>query len=934
MTDHAAAATFVARWSVATLNERATAQPHFVDLCHLLGVPTPEVGGPNSEFYRFEKPLTKSGGGAGFADVWHRGRFAWEYKSVGKYPTLDAAYQQLLLYKGDLENPPVLVACDIATYRVSVEFTGYPTRSYSFTNADLANADTRRVLRLVLTNPEELRPVERAETVTTVAASRLGQVAQLVERRGFTPAQHAPFFMRVLFALFAEDIQLLPAELMSQSVRQAIMQPAEFVPRVQALFTAMRDGGYFGIDRVPRFNGGLFDDTSALALNADELQLLAEACKLDWSQVEPAIFGTLFERSLDPAKRAQLGAHYTSRADILLIVEPVIMTPLRRTWASVRAAVDATMTQAAQSTSNAARSLRSVAQQAIFDFMDELARVQILDPACGSGNFLYVALGALKDLEKEVWTFAGGYGLEQPDLAVSPLQLHGIEKNAFAAELAQVVIWIGVLQWQRANGFWNVQEPILQYVQSIECRDAILASDKNGQPIEPAWPTVDYIVGNPPFIGSKKQRSELGDQYIESLFRLYNGRMPREADLVAYWFEKARAHIGEDKVKRAGLIATNSIRGGANRKVLERIKASGNIFLAWSDREWVLDGAAVRVSMVGFDANAEQLRMLNGVVVADINPDLTAESNLTSARRLPENRALAFMGTIKNGAFDISATVAQQMRDAPNTAGVANNDVIFPWRNGLDITRTPRNMWVIDFGAERSRQDAMQYELPFKHVETYVQPERAGNRNPRVRDNWWLHEATRPEMRKALVGKARYISTPRVAKYRLFVFLDASVNPDCQIIVVARDDDYFFGMLHSRFHEMWSLRMGTFLGVGNDPRYTPTTTFETYPFPWPPGREDQSNPQVATVADAARALVAARDAWLATGQGPAGVLGTAPEKERTLTGLYNRRPDWLAALHQTLDAAVAACYSWPADLSDDEILARLLALNGERAAQK
>ena len=423
--------------------------------------------------------------------MWYRDRFAWEYKTKGKYPDLRAAYQQLLLYKEDLDNPPILVACDIASYEVHVAFTGYRTVVERFKNADIQNASVRTLLRQVFTDPEQLRPRERAETITERAAGRFAEVAQFLERRGFTPAQIAPFFMRVLFALFAEDIKILPADLMSQSLRQSIRNPVEFPDRARALFRAMREGGYFGLDRVPRFNGWLFDDDSALPLNADELQFLDDAARLDWSSVEPAIFGTLFERSLDPNKRAQLGAHYTSRDDILLIVEPVLMQPLRRAWAAAREGIEALRTQWEPLTGNARRKLQSVAEGMLLDAMEQLASTRVLDPSCGSGNFLYVALNQLKDLEKEIWQYAGGLGLAQPELSVSPAQLYGIEKNPFAAELAQVVVWIGHLQWLRTNGFLEgpPAEPILQALHTIECRDAILAFDDAGKPTEPPWPT-------------------------------------------------------------------------------------------------------------------------------------------------------------------------------------------------------------------------------------------------------------------------------------------------------------------------------------------------------------------------------------------------------------------------------------------------------------
>src|SRR5215212_2739809 len=356
------------------------------------------------------------------------------------------------------------------------------------------------------------------------------------------------------------------------------------------------------------------------------------------------------------------------------------MAPLRREWAEVQTGVEALRGQweAEGISANRQRQLKGVAEGMLLEFMQRLSKVQVLDPACGSGNFLYVALNQLKNLEKEVWTYAGGVGLTQPELGVSPAQLHGIEKNQFAAELAQVVVWIGYLQWQRANGFFDIHEPILQTLHNIECRDAILTVDLHGQPAEPEWPEADVIVGNPPFLGGSKLRRELGDTYLEGLWKLYDSRVPGSADLVCYWFERARAHIVNGKTKRAGLLATQGIRGGANRKVLERIKQNGDIFFAWSDRNWVLDGATVHVSMIGFDGGNEKDRLLDGKYVDNINPDLTETANLTEALVLRENAGIAFKGPSPGGSFDIPSSQAQSLLSSINPGGKRNSDVVRP----------------------------------------------------------------------------------------------------------------------------------------------------------------------------------------------------------------------------------------------------------------
>jgi len=507
---------------------------------------------------------------------------------------------------------------------------------------------------------------------------------------------------------------------------------------------------------------------------------------------------------------------------------------------------------------------------------------------------------------------------------VGPQQLYGIELNVYAHELTSVVVWIGYIQWLHDNGFGVPDSPILKPLHNIRHMDALLARD-DGQIIEPPWPEADVIIGNPPFLGGKRLRSELGDSNVDALFALYDGRVPHEADLVCYFFERTRAQIAAGRVRRAGLLATNSIRGGANRRVLDRIKQSGDVFMAWSDRPWVLDGAAVRVSMVGFDSGAETAHVLNGVPVPTINPDLTGALDLTTAVPLVENRNVVFMGDTKGGDFDISADVAVAMRAAPiNPNGRPNSDVVRPWVNSLDVTRRPRGMSIIDFGVMMPEAHAALYERPYEHVRRLVLPMRTENKRTSYRTFWWIHAEPRPAMRAALAPLQRYVVTPSVSKHRVFVWMDHATLADHQLLVFARDDDYFLGVLHSRLHEMWALRKGT--SLEDRPRYTPTTTFETFPFPWPIGQEPAGDPRVDAIVTATRDLVEQRDRWL----NPPGAM-ESDVKARTLTALYNSRPTWLDLAHRRLDLAVLDAYGWPHDLGDEEILGRLLALNLERA---
>lgn len=419
----------------------------------------------------------------------------------------------------------------------------------------------------------------------------------------------------------------------------------------------------------------------------------------------------------------------------------------------------------------------------------------------------------------------------------------------------------------------------------------------------------------------------MGDQYVEDLRRLYQGRIPGGADLVTYWFERAREPLASGKASRVGLLATNGIRYGANRRVLDRIKGEGDIFFAESDRAWVLNGAAVRVSMIGFDNGAEIERKLNGEAVARINSDLTAQVDVTKATSLAENKNLCFLGMMKSGPFELDDETAKVMLGAPvNPNGRPNSDVVRPRLGGRDVTRRPRNTWIIDFGVDTTLEEASYYELPFEHVRTHVKPLRDTNRRASTRERWWIFGEPRRNLREAIAQRqlTRCIVTPEVSKHRVFIWMDTRIVPDHKLHVFVRQDDYFFGILHSRVHEVWSLAQGNWLGKGNDPSYSSSRTFETFPFPWPPG-EEPGDPLVKRIAEAAHSLDELRRNWL----NPEGA-SDAALKKRTLTNLYNERPTWLENAHRKLDQAVFSAYGWPAEITDEEILQRLLELNLKR----
>lgn len=991
---------FVTRWKNRELTERASAQAHFIDLCDLLGVPRPTDNREVDSTYGFEVRTELPGAAAfaqarrtggddprqshlfsivtgrttgptgGFCDVWKQGHFCWEYKRSGKYASLEAVFAQLNQYRDHLGNPPLLVACDLDTIEIRTNFTGFVPAQYLIRIDDLVSPSHEwrdkypgrspiDVLRAVFDNPESLRPRTKVNEVTEKLAAKIGDLAVALRNQGRDPEVVAHFLMQMVFCFFAEDAGFLPKDLMTGLIESSIERPASFTPRVRELYKTMATGGYFGEHPIKHFNGGLFvdgDTVPDLEINSGWLGHLLMVARSDWSNVEPSIFGTLFERSLDPDKRSQIGAHYTSREDIMLVIEPVILRPLRVEWRGVQEQVIKELDRRANAKTTAAKRAANKRIGDLIDgFHERLWGCRVLDPACGSGNFLYVALQCLLDLEIEVRTFAARREIEESIVPrVHPGQLLGIEINTYACELARVSIWIGYLQWHRSHGDTMGRTPILEPLDTIENRDAILAwADERGRPIpvwrdgaaclgQAEWPEADYIIGNPPFLGSKLFRKwGLAEAYIQAMYASFE--LSRTSDLCCYWFEIARQVAADRRAVRFGLLATQAIRGQFNRGVLERLCETASIFEAWSDREWILDGAAVQVSMVMFSGAADSIAVLDGAQVDAINPDLTAGLFFASAETLKEMNDQSFMGDTKGGSFDIEHESARRILAAPNSNGFSSIEVVKPWMNGDAVTGRPAGNWIIDFGTERTLDSAAGFDAAFRHVESHVKAERQKNRRASYREMWWIHAEPRPNFRQA-IGQGGYVATPNLTKYRFFVRLASVILPDHQIIAFARSDDYFFGVLHSSIHELWARRQGTQLREYESGfRYTPTTCFETFPMPWPPGKEPGKKHAIhAEISAAAHDLNAQRERWLnppewikpiaekidrfdkfddvaqVSGEEARRLIrqsaidAAAAEhpklKKRTLTNLYNERPAWLAIAHERLDRAVVAAY--------------------------
>lgn len=962
------------KWRHVELKERSASQSHFNDLCALIGVLDPIAADPKGEWFAFEKGATKTTGGEGWADVWRKGCFAWEYKGPRK--DLDKAFAQLLQYSVALENPPLLIVSDMDRIRIHTNWTNTVQEVHEFTLEDLVDGQVREKLKRAFTDPDDFKPSKTRQALTEETAREFAGIAQRLRDRGHEPHKVAHFVNQLVFCMFAEDVSLLPDNLFTKMLKASRTRPERFEVNARKLFGAMATGGDLDFTPIDWFNGGLFADDFALPVEAKDIDELLSAAERDWSQIDPSILGTLFERGLDPAKRSQLGAHYTDREKIMMIVKPVIIDPLEGEWTEALAKMTALIESAPRRTAERlltpaekrkAEKLKDEAAALHSAFIERLVNFRVLDPACGSGNFLYVALRALKDIEHRANLDAEALGLPRGFPRVGPECVLGIELNPYAAELARVSVWIGEIQWMRRNGFDAAKNPILRNLDTIECRDAVL--DVGGN--ETTWPAADAIVGNPPFLGAKVMKRLLGVNETEALRHAFAGRLPGFTDLVCYLFEKARAQLQNGLSTRAGFVATNSIAKNTNLPVLYRISEDGVIFNAWADEAWVVDGAAVRVSLICFESKSAnpQPRVLNGGPVDVINPDLTTGLNVSALPALAENRGIGFVGVQKSGPFDVPGELARVWLKMPlNPNGRANSEILKPTWNGRDITTARRDSWFLDFPRGLAEQDAALWEAPFTYLQhapydpddpasPVLSEVRKAARDVHPRTEWWTTYWPRPEVRKSLSEISRYIVTPMTAEHRIFLWLALPTLPDNNLVIFARDDDTHFGILHSVLHEAWSTRIGNKMGVGNLRRYNREAIYDTFPFPEGltpdiPAADYADNPRAQAIAKAAARLNELRENWL----NPADLVVREPEvvpgypdrilpkddaaakelAKRTLTNLYNARPAWLVHAHRALDEAVADAYGWGDDyrsglLTDDEILARLFRLNQERA---
>ena len=1054
---------FIQRWQQSGAAERANYAPFLSELCDILDLPRPDPKQPDEDknTYVFEKPVTFHHPGStrtrGRIDLYRLGCFVLEAKQGSSPVQLEAevltltsepgrrssqpvrgtrrwdeamirAHGQARNYARALpEWPPFLLVVDVGFCidlysdfaRMGKGYLPFPDpRSHRILIEDLKDSEVRETLRKVWLDPLSLDPSQYAARVTKKVAEGLAELGLSLEQTQ-DPKEVADFLMRCLFTMFAEDVGLLPADGFTDLLKKHRNNPQYLQPMIIALWREMDSGGFSVAlgQMVLRFNGRFFKNPTALSLTSKQIDLLIKAADTDWSEVEPAIFGTLLERALDPKERHRLGAHYTPRAYVERLVLPTVLDPLRREWESIQAAAFTLLSQDNDAGKDGVEKRRKQAVKNVSDFHARLCDLRVLDPACGTGNFLYVTLDLLKRLEGEVLQALHELGetqthFELEGITVNPGQFFGIEVNPRAASIAELVLWLGYLQWHfRTHGTVSPPEPVLTDYKNIENRDAVLAFDREeiatdesggvitrwdgetfkthpttGEQVpdenarkpeyrykdpRPAqWPEVDFIVGNPPFIGGWRMRDALGHGYTETLRRTYR-EVPESCDYVMYWWELAARRLrkstssqGEQRrLLRFGFISTNSISQTFSRKVVQpHLDAKDGISLALAigDHPWVdvAEGADVRIAMTVAKCGRGKYGLMRRVASEEkredrdarevvfeeqyglIHADLTVGVDVSRVMSLRANQALCSPGVKLHGAGFIVTPDQAESLGLGRVAGLEEH--IRHYRNGRDITQVPRGVMVIDLFGLSDAEVRTRFPEVYQWVVERVKPGRDA-KSDSSKDSagyarlWWLFGKPRQEIRKALGGLERYIATVETAKHRFFVFLDQSILPDNMLVNIALEDAFYLGVLSSRIHVVWALKAGGRLGVGNDPRYNKTRCFDPFPFP------DCSDEQRARIRELGEALDAHRKARQAL------------HPKLTLTAMYNvqaRLRDGeeltnkeraindqglctvLRQIHDDLDQAVFDAYGWPANLNDQEILAHLVALNETRAREE
>lgn len=1030
---------FIARWQGREGGqERANYALFLSELCDVLEVPRPDPAGATTEGndYVLERVVREPNGDGTYShrriDLYRRGAFILEAKQsrlkggskevAGQTDLFgnevaaprgrrgaERAWDVLMLnarrqaegyaraLPSDHAWPPFILVCDVGNVvEVFADFSGqgrnysqFPDRQgFRVYLEDLRRPEVRERLRAIWLDPLSLDPARQSARVTREVARRLAAVSRALEGR-HDPEDVALFLMRCLFTMFAEDVGLLPERSFRDLLARCEAEPSKLQPLVGQLWEAMDGGGFaYGIEAsVRRFNGEFFKHQGVLALGAEEIRNLREAAEANWREVEPAIFGTLLEQALSERERAKLGAHYTPRAYVERLVVATVIEPLRSDWATVLSTAERQKAEG--------RGRDAVAT--VRAFHDGLCKMRVLDPACGTGNFLYVALELVKRLEGEVLEALADLGGQEAlggleGSSVDPHQFLGLELNPRAAAIAELVLWIGYLQWHFRTRGGAPAEPILRAFRNVRgsfdavlASEATLARDEAGRPLtrpgpdggpepvtryrnprRPEWPAAEFIVGNPPFIGGKDLRARLGDAYTEALWAAHP-HMNESADLVMFWWDRAAELLTRKGtvLRRFGFVTTNSISQVLQRRVMERHlkgKRPVSLVMAVPDHPWTKatrDAAAVRIAMTVVEAGARDgvLREVTREAGLDtdqpaveldertgaINSDLTVGVDLSAANSLLGNQGLSSRGMSLHGAgFIVTPEKAAEL-GLGRRPGLERH--IRPYRNGRDLTARPRGVLAIDLFGLTAEEVRSRYPEVYQHVLATVKPERETQfaKSP-TKDAeayaklWWVFGKPRQDLRPALEGLPRYLVTVETAKHRVFQFMDAAILPDNMLVVVATDDAFHLGVLSSRFHIVWTLAQG---GTLEDrPRYSKSRCFDPFPFPLATPAQADRIRRAAEALDAHRkerqALhprVSLTDAYNVLVKLRAGVApATLDAEDRAI--LDAALVLVLQELHDDLDAVVAEAYGWPADLPDDDLLARLVALNKARAAEE
>ena len=1014
---------FITRWRVSEGAERAAYAQFLSELCRLIGVerPQPPTSDSDAVTYRFEYPVRfpdgRGGHTTGRIDLYKKGAFVLEAKQSrlkGKPKALLLAEHEagakgfsasvrgrrgpeigrdlfMLNARNQGERyakavpashgwPPFLIVCDVGhCFELYADFSGlgknyaqFPDRHrFRIYLEDLRNPDIQDRLRRVWEDPLSLDPARRAAAASRQIAERLAVVSKALECQ-HDPEYVALFLMRCIFTMFAEDVGRIPNDSFKRLLRECLDAPKTFQPLLEDLWRVMDRGGFSSAVRadIKQFNGSMFADPQVFGLGRDGIAELLAAAEHDWSLVEPAIFGGLFEQALDPIDRAKLGAHFTPRSHVETLVVETIIVPLREEWRAVIGAAQ----QARDADQNA------IALRHVEAFHRRLCEVRVLDPACGTGNCLHGAQDLMKRLEGEVLEAAaelgaaerlGGFGA----VGVGPWQFFGLDANARAAAIADLMLWIGYLQWHLRTRAYAPQEPILRKLKQIRACDALISWAQwpipafiAGREVGPPdvytspWPEVDFIVGNPPFIGGKDMRRRLGEGYVAGLRRRYP-HINESADFSMYWWDRAAAEATRPgtRLRRFGFVTTNSITQLFQRRVVERHLTAQrplSLLFAIADHPWTKAGratAAVRIAMTVAAAGNHDGRIGDVIVETGletdqpqielrerhgrINADLTIGVDVTAATALRANDGLCSPGVKLHGrGFIVTAADAEAL-GLHRRPGLETH--LRPYRNGRDLTARARDVMALDLFGLSAEAVRERFPEVYQHLTLTVRTEREAQfQRSATKDaaayleHWWLFGKPRQHLRPALAQLQRYIVTVETAKHRVFQFLDAAILADNMLVAVALSDAFHLGILSSQIHTIWALRAGGRLGVGNDPRYSKSRCFDPFPFP------DASEAQKQAIRRPAEALDALRKQ----------VLDAHPDL--TLTKLYNVRESircrsalsageasvrdrGLALIldehHQAIDAAVAAAYGWPVGLPEEEVLARLVALNRQRA---